>query len=102
FDLASVGVDGVNVHSLPGAGYELFTFRRTAAGWQAFVHPDYYGMLMFSQAFPAGARLVPVRAPAGPVKIWATLGLDGHTWVTLINKGSRARWVELWLPFSPA
>ena len=55
FNLASVGVDGVNVHTLPGAGYELFTFRRTRAGWQAFVHPDYYGLLMFAQALPGRA-----------------------------------------------
>ena len=34
-----------------------------AAGWQAFVHPDYYGMLMFAQAFPPGAQLLPVHAP---------------------------------------
>ena len=67
FNLASVGVDGVNVHSLPGAAYELFTFsRRTSTGWQAFVHPDYYGMLMFAQAFPAGAQLLPVDAPGRP------------------------------------
>ncbi|MGO9906132.1 MAG: glycosyl hydrolase family 79 C-terminal domain-containing protein [Solirubrobacteraceae bacterium] len=99
FDLASVGVDGVNVHSLPGAGYELFTFSRASTGgWQAFVHPDYYGMLMFSQAFPAGARLVPVSAPAGPVKVWATLAPDGRTRVALINKDSRPHRVELQLP----
>lgn len=99
FDLASVGVDGVNVHSLPGAGYELFTFSRASTGgWQAFVHPDYYGMLMFSQAFPTGARLVPVNAPAGPVKVWATLAPDGRTRVVLINKDSRPHRVELQLP----
>jgi hypothetical protein len=102
FNLASIGVDGVNVHSLPGAGYELFTFRRTAAGWQAFVRPDYYGMLMFAQAFPAGARLLPVNAPAGPVKVWATLAPDGHTRVTLINKSSQPHQVELQLPPSAA
>jgi hypothetical protein len=102
FNMANVGVDGVNIHSLPGAGYELFTFRRTAAGWQAFVRPDYYGMLMFAQAFPAGARLLPVREPPGPVKVWATLGADGHTRVTLINKGSQPHRVELQLPPSAA
>ncbi|HET6870138.1 MAG TPA: glycosyl hydrolase family 79 C-terminal domain-containing protein [Solirubrobacteraceae bacterium] len=102
FNLASVGVDGVNVHSLPGAGYELFTFRRTATGWQAFVRPDYYGMLMFAQAFPAGARLEPVSEPAGPVKVWATFGPDGHTRVTLINKDSQPRPVEVQLPPSAA
>jgi hypothetical protein len=102
FNLASVGVDGVNVHSLPGAGYELFTVRRTAAGRQAFVRPDYYGMLLFAQAFPAGARLLPVREPAGPVKVWATLGADARTRVTLINKDSRPHRVELQLPPSAA
>jgi hypothetical protein len=102
FEMASIGVDGVNVHSLPGAGYELFTFRRTATGWQAFVHPDYYGMLMFAQAFPAGARLLRVREPSGPVKVWATLAPDGHTRVTLINKDLHAQRVELQLPPSSA
>jgi hypothetical protein len=99
FNMAAVGVDGVNVHSLPGAAYELFTFSRSkAGGWQAFVHPDYYGMLMFAQAFPPGARLVPVHAPAGPVKIWATSAPDGRTRVTLINQDSRPHLVELQLP----
>jgi hypothetical protein len=98
FNLASVGVDGVNVHTLPGAGYELFTFRRTGSGWQAFVHPDYYGMLMFAQSFPAGGRLLTVHAPAGPVKVWATRGPDALTRVTLINKDSRPHRVELQLP----
>jgi hypothetical protein len=102
FNLASVGVDGVNVHSLPGASYELFTFRRTATGWQAFVRPDYYGMLMFAQAFPAGARLETVRVPTGPVKVWATLGPDGHTRVTLINKDSKPHSVKVQLPPSAA
>jgi hypothetical protein len=99
FDMASVGVDGVNVHSLPGAAYEPFTFSRASTGgWQAFVHPDYYGMLMFAQAFPTGARLIPVNAPAGPVKVWATLAPDGETRVVLINQDSRPHRVALELP----
>ena len=98
FNLAGVGVDGVNVHSLPGAGYELFTFSHDAGSWQAFVRPDYYAMLLFAQAFPAGARLLPVRTPAGAVKVWATLAPDGRTRVALINKGPRPEWVELQLP----
>ena len=40
FNLRSVGVDGVNVHTLPDAGYELFTFTHAASGWSAFVHPS--------------------------------------------------------------
>ena len=98
FDLASVGVDGVNIHSLPGAAYEVFTFRRAASGWQAFVHPDYYGMLMFAQAFPPGAQLLPVHTTPGPVKVWATRGADGHIRTVLINQDSRSHSVELQLP----
>jgi hypothetical protein len=87
FNLASVGVDGVNVHSLPGAAYELFTVQHTSSGWQAFVHPEYYGMLMFSQVFPPGAQLLPVNvSPSGLVKVWATRSKDFRTRVVLINK----------------
>jgi hypothetical protein len=94
FNLASVGVDGVNVHSLPHARYELFSFAHPRRHpWSAFVHPEYYGMLMFSEAFPAGGQLLPVSAPAGPVKVWATTasgafgsGVTSVTRVVLINK----------------
>jgi hypothetical protein len=86
FNLANVGVDGVNVHTLPNAAYELFTITNPHHVWQAFVHPDYYGMMMFAQAFPPGARLLPVTAPNAPLKIWATHGADGHIRVEMINK----------------
>jgi hypothetical protein len=97
FNLASVGVDGVNVHTLPTAAYELFTFRYTHRHWEAFVHPEYYGMLLFSQAFPPGARLLPVSTSAsGPLKVWATRAPDGTTRVVLINKDpSNAYQVQL-------
>jgi hypothetical protein len=87
FNFAAEGVDGVNVHMLPGSAYELFTVSQTSTGaWQAFVHPEYYGLMMFAQAFPPGARLLPVTTPAGPVKVWATVGPDGTERVTLINQ----------------
>jgi hypothetical protein len=86
FNLAQVGVDSVNVHTLPGAAYELFTITHKKDTWQAFVHPEYYAMLLFAQAFPPGAQLLPVTEPAGPVKVWATRAPDGHTRVVIINK----------------
>ncbi|MFZ0042127.1 MAG: glycosyl hydrolase family 79 C-terminal domain-containing protein [Solirubrobacteraceae bacterium] len=87
FNFASVGVDGVNFHMLPGSAYELFSPSQTTAGtWQAFVHPEYYGLLMFAQAFPPGARLLPVSVPAGPLKVWATRATDGTTRVVAINQ----------------
>jgi hypothetical protein len=99
FNLASVGVDGVNIHSLPGSAYEFASFSQFPGGWQAFVHPEYYGLMMFAQAFPPGAQLLPVTAPSGPVKIWATQAPDGTTRVVLINKdATAAHSVQLQLP----
>jgi hypothetical protein len=87
FEMDNVGVDGVNVHTLPGARYELFSFTHTGASWQADVHPEYYGMLMFAQAAPPGSRLIPIGGlPDGSLKMWATLAPDGTVRVVLINE----------------
>jgi hypothetical protein len=99
FNMASVGVDGINLHTLPGAAYEPFTFTRHGRTWSANVHPVYYGMLMFAQAFPPGARLLPVNAPGGAVKVWATSAPDGRTRVVLINKDpATSALVQLQIP----
>jgi hypothetical protein len=91
FNFASRGVQGVNFHMLPGSHYELFTISNSASGaWQAFVHPEYYGLMLFAQAFPPDARLLPVTAPAGAVKVWATEGPDGTVRVTCINQDATA------------
>src|SRR5205814_1754923 len=60
FEMAAVGVDGVNMHTFPGAAYELFTFRQVRGRWQAVVAPEYYGLEAFAQAAPAGSRLLSV------------------------------------------
>jgi hypothetical protein len=86
FGLAAAGVDGVNIHTLPGAAYAPFSFERRNQRWTASVRPLYYGLLAFVRAFPPGARLLSVRSPAGPVRVWATLGTDGRVRVTLINE----------------
>ncbi len=107
FNMASVGVDGINVHSLPHARYELFSFaHRRHRPWSAFVHPEYYGMLMFAEAFPSGAQLLPITTPAGPVKVWATTApgpiasaVTSVTRVLLINKDvASPRQVTLQVP----
>jgi hypothetical protein len=86
FNLQANGVDGINVHSLPGAPYEPFTFRFSRGVWSAFVHPEYYGMMLFADAFPPGAHRLSVNVPDGPVKVWATTDTSGRTRVVLINK----------------
>jgi Glycosyl hydrolase family 79 C-terminal beta domain len=99
FNMASVGVDGVNLHTLPHAAYELFTVSHRGRSWRAFVRPEYYGLLMFAKAFPPGARLLNTSAPAGPVKIWATQAPEGRLRVTLINKDTaNAAHLQLQLP----
>jgi Glycosyl hydrolase family 79 C-terminal beta domain len=92
FEMARVGVDGVNIHTFPGATYELFTFRRVHGRWRAAVAPDYYGLAMFARAAPAGSRLLKV-SPTGSrqLKAWAVQAPDHTIRVVLINEGTRAR-----------
>jgi Glycosyl hydrolase family 79 C-terminal beta domain len=85
FAYAQTGVDGVNVHTWPGAIYNLFTFKKTPAGWQASVEPEYYGLLTFAQAAPAGSRLVKAASSNPKIRAWATRAADGTIRVTLIN-----------------
>jgi hypothetical protein len=99
FEMARVGVDGVNIHTFPGASSQLFTFTRVHRNWRGTVEPDYYGLAMFAQAAPAGARLLKASATrkAG-VKVWATRALDGTTRVVVINEGTRTRVIVLRAP----
>jgi hypothetical protein len=91
FDLARVGVDGVNFHTLPNSAYQLFSFSRVDGRWRAFVRPVYYGALMFAQAAPPGSRLLAVSSTApGRVSSWAALAPNGRLSVVLINKGLKA------------
>jgi hypothetical protein len=85
FEMARVGVDGVNFHTFPGATYELFNFARRHGRWTGYVAPEYYGLLMFAQAAPAGAHLLRTSGALGNVRSWATLAPDGTIRVVLIN-----------------
>lgn len=82
---ARVGVDGVNIHTYPGAIYQLFKFSHASTGWRALVEPEYYGLLMFSQAVPPGARLLTTAGGSEAVRVWATRDTRGSTRVVLIN-----------------
>lgn len=96
FEMARVGVDGVNIHSHPRSSNELFTIRRVSGSWRATVHPEYYGLMMFAQAAPAGSRLLRLSSPTtGHVGAWATAGPDKHTRVVLINRDSSAQGIVL-------
>jgi Glycosyl hydrolase family 79 C-terminal beta domain len=99
FTMARVGVDGVNIHTKPKNVNELFSFQRVKGRWQASVHPEYYGLMMFAQAAPAGARLLRISGAGGSLAAWATKATDGQLRVVLINKDTgRPRTVRLQIP----
>ena len=86
FQIDADGVDGADLHSQPASTNGLFDFTRSKTTWSASVHPLYYGALMFSQAAPAGSRLLPLSGPAQTtMRAWATRSADGSTRVLLIN-----------------
>jgi len=96
FQMARVGVDGVNIHTYPKAPYELFTFTHQDGKWSGSVAPEYYGLLMFAQAAPAGAQLLKTSGALGNVRAWATHAADGTTRVVLINDyTSQSRTVDV-------
>jgi len=104
FQLARLGVDGVNLHTLPRSAYELFAFSRAGGRWRANVRPVYYGLELFAQAAPPGSRLLRLsEVPAGSgVSVWATRSPDRHVRVVLINKDtSRSHSVTLRAPSGP-
>jgi hypothetical protein len=87
FEMVRAGVDGVNIHTFPGAGYELFSFSRRNGRWRASIAPEYYGLLTFAKATPPGARLLGVSGNvSSQLKVWATSAPDGRTRVVLINE----------------
>jgi hypothetical protein len=82
---ARMGIDGVNIHTWPRADYRLFDFKRLRSGWEGFVDPEYYGLLMFAQAAPPGAELLNTSSPNQAVRVWATRDRAGTARVVLIN-----------------
>jgi hypothetical protein len=85
FSMDRSGVSGVNLHAVNGIN-ALFVPRHSHGRWQATVDPWYYGALMFTQAAPAGARLLPVsNATHSDTRVWATLGRDHAVRVLTIN-----------------
>ena len=103
FDLAAAGVDGVNVHTLPGSDYAPFVIRDDHGHWTADVRPVYYGMRLFASAFPPGATLLGVSdsstAAGGDVKAYSTETPAGTLRTTIINEDpTRPATVQLQLP----
>jgi Glycosyl hydrolase family 79 C-terminal beta domain len=96
FEMARVGVDGVNIHTYPGATYQLFTFTHRGLRWKASVMPEYYGLDMFAQAAPPGSRLLSTTTTNSQgITVWATRGREGRTRMVLINESIDRRTVAV-------
>jgi hypothetical protein len=87
FGMARIGVDGVNIHTYSGAADQLFSVKRPNSPWHVYVAPEYYGVLMFSQAAPPGARFLKVSGASSirTLRVWATRAPNGRIHVVLIN-----------------
>ena len=92
FALVRAGVDGVNIHTPPHSINQMFTVSQVNGTWEVYVHPNYYGLLMFAQATPPGSRLLRISGSGAGLSTWATVGTDRTRRVVVINKhtaGSR-------------
>jgi hypothetical protein len=90
FELAKTGVRGVNIQTVPNTINEVLGADLVHGTWRVRVHPEYYGMIMFAQAAPAGSRVLRLSGkPQVGVKVWATRGPDPHVRVVVINKHLR-------------
>jgi hypothetical protein len=96
FELARLGVSGVNFHQFPGAWYILFSFRRPGGRWVARVYPEYYGLMLFAQAAPPRSRLLRTTIHGSRwARAWTTRAPDGTVRVVLINDDLHKRHVFL-------
>jgi hypothetical protein len=92
FNLANVGVDGVNIFSDEGDNYDLFGFTTTSAPYHvSFIRPEYYGVLVFQQATQNGAKLIPLTlSTSSNISAWATIDANNTVRVLVINKDQSA------------
>jgi hypothetical protein len=85
FQLASIGMDGINFHTPGNKPADAYAVFDTLCGLS--IRPLYYGMRVFSLGTAQQGRLVPVTATGSArVRAWATLGSDGAVRVVLVNE----------------
>jgi hypothetical protein len=92
FQLAQVGVDGVNWEASDGNYCNPFTFAISSSGGTttfalSSLNPLYYGLLFFQAAVGNGSQLLSVNAttPAN-LTAWATTPAGGTPRLTILNK----------------
>jgi len=90
--LWQAGVRGVNFQTVDGNLNQVITARHSASGWNAAVEPEYYGLLAFAQAAPAGSHLLRISNPGlAHIYQFAVRAPGRSERVILTNVGSGAR-----------
>jgi hypothetical protein len=86
------GVQGVNFQSVYGALNQMIHARHSASGWSVSVQPEYYGLLTFAGAAPAGSHLLRISGPGlAHFYRFAVRAPDRSERVVLTNVGAVAR-----------
>ena len=100
--LWQAGVQGVNFQTIDGDLNQMITAKHSASGWSVSVEPEYYGLLTFAGAAPAGSRLLRISNPGlAHFYQFAVRAPDGSERVVLTNAGSVARTIGV-APRAPA
>jgi hypothetical protein len=92
--LWQAGVQGVNFQTVDGNDNlnQMITAKHSASGWSVSVEPEYYGLLTFADAAPAGSQLLRISNPdLAHFYRFAVRTPDGSERVVLTNVGSVAR-----------
>ncbi|HWD85350.1 MAG TPA: hypothetical protein VG321_06340 [Solirubrobacteraceae bacterium] len=90
------GAQGVNFHDVPGEWQGLINAKHTSSGWKVSVEPEYYGLMMFAQAAPAGSHLLHIAGtPASGVDVWAARTPSGKINVIVVNRTRNRHTVKL-------
>jgi hypothetical protein len=90
------GAQGVNFHDVPGEWQGLINAKHSGSGWSVSVQPEYYGLMMFSQAAPAGSHLLHIAGrPVSGVDVWAAKTPSGKINVIIVNKTGRTHTVKV-------
>jgi len=91
FEVAQRGFNGINFHTREGIPNQLFTFSESHHVWSGDVEPDYYGLLAFAHAAPAGSAILGTTGPtSGPLHVWATRAPNGLEHAVLINMAQKS------------
>jgi hypothetical protein len=94
--LWQAGVQGVNIQTVVSRGNlnQMITAKHSGSGWSVSVEPEYYGLLAFADAAPAGSRLLHVSNPGlANFYEFAVRAPDGSKRVVLTNVGPVAQTV---------